>query len=88
MSTPSVDVDGMYRVAVNVSSGNVQVVCIGLWCVDSPDEGEYSDVDTLPSWIQRRLAVLMTVDTLERVRGVGRRVSHNVFYVYEELSNE
>lgn len=82
MSIYDVDVDDVYRICVNVFSGYVQVVCIGLWCVDNPYEGEYSSVDALPKWIQGKVAVLMTVATLEKVWGVGRRVSDNTFYIH------
>lgn len=51
------------------------------------DEGKrlYSSVDSLPKWMQNKLAVLMSIDhtkTTEELDGVGRRVSGHVFWVY------
>ena len=86
MSSSNVDMEGFYRVDVNTSDGTVSVVCYGLWCLDSTDTGEYSGVDSLPEWVQGRIAVLMTVDTHEEVEGIGRRVAENVFHVIKPIN--
>ena len=51
------------------------------------DEGKrlYSSVDSLPEWMQKKLAVLMGIDhnkQNEELEGIGRRVSGHVFWVY------
>lgn len=51
------------------------------------EEGKrlYSSVDSLPEWMQRKLAVLMSIDhnrENEELEGIGRRVSGHVFWVY------
>jgi hypothetical protein len=45
----------------------------------------YGSVDDLPEWMQRKLAVLSSIDCsklTEELEGIGRRVSGHVFWVY------
>lgn len=45
----------------------------------------YSTTDSLPEWLQRKLSVLMGLEheiPTEPVKGVGRRVSQNVYWVF------
>ena len=63
MSLSNVNVENFYRIDVNMLSGSVLVACYGLWWLDNADAREYSGVDSLPEWVQGRIAVLMTVDT-------------------------
>lgn len=58
---------------------------------DSPSTDDYTvtvrSVDLLPEWMQRRLAVLTTIDPERRntdIPGVGRRVSTYVYWIYPE----
>jgi hypothetical protein len=80
------EMDGVYRVDVNMLSGVVVVQCIGLWCLDSTDAGEYSNINSLPEWIQRKVAILMLADTKNTVEGIGRRVSESIFFVLKPIN--
>jgi len=47
----------------------------------------YGDVDNLPEWVQNQVAVLMLLDPNNKnsdIKGVGRRISKNVFWIYKE----
>jgi hypothetical protein len=49
------------------------------------DDLVYDSVDDLPEWMQRKLAVLSSIDCsnlTEELEGVGRRISGHVFWVY------
>ena len=49
------------------------------------DDLIYDSVDDLPDWMQRKLAVLSSIDCsnlTEELEGVGRRVSGHVYWVY------
>lgn len=61
----------------------------------SPIAGEaevvYSDQESLPEWLKRKLAVLMGFDhesINEAVPNVGRRVSKYVYWVFRSLGEE
>lgn len=51
----------------------------------------YASVDTLPEWMQRKLAVLMLLNPDEpekkEISGIGRRISENVYWVYLDGSD-
>ena len=80
------EMDGIYRIDVNMLSGVVLVQCIGLWCLDNQDGGEYADINSLPEWIQRKVAILMLADTKNTVEGIGRRVSEGLFFVLKPIN--
>jgi len=86
LSKTSEEMDGVYRIDVNMSSGVVVVDCIGIWCLDNQDAGEYADINSLPEWIQRKIAILMLADTKHNVEGVGRRVSEGSFFVLKPIN--
>lgn len=78
------DFDNVYRVSINHKSGCVEVVCLGIYSVDSEAEGEYSDVTSLPLWIQEKLAVLSMIEVKppqHKIEGVGIRIDKNTFWV-------
>jgi hypothetical protein len=80
---PVVTDDSIYR--VSVCTDGVDVVCFGMG-VDTIHDGHYINVDVLPKWVQERLAVLMMMTytpPTEEVEGVGRRISHDVYWVYK-----
>mgnify|MGYP003147605711 FL=1 len=74
------DMETLYRVHFNIPSNTVTMLCIGLWCIDNPDAGEYNSLDELPEWAHDRIAVLMTVDIGEDVPNIGWR-TENVFNI-------
>lgn len=78
------DFDRLYRVVIAPATGRVDVLCLGIDCVDPEAEGVYADSSLLPTWLQERVAVLslMKVDPPQtRVEGVGMRVDDNTFWV-------
>jgi hypothetical protein len=82
-NVPVVTDDSIYR--VSVCPDGVDVVCFGMG-VDTIHDGHYINVDVLPKWVQERLAVLMMMThtpPTEEVEGVGRRISHDVYWVYK-----
>jgi len=78
------DFDRLYRVVIAPATGQVDVLCLGIDCVDPEAEGVYADSSLLPTWAQERVAVLslMKVDPPQtKVEGVGMRVDDNTFWV-------
>jgi hypothetical protein len=75
---------------VQIRSSGVDVFCFGLESIDAKCEGAYTSVDSLPQWLQERLAVLMvassTPPTVE-IPKIGRRISERVFWVYAPEHN-
>jgi len=53
-----------------------------------PDDiqDEYPDVDSLPEWVSKKLAVLSMIDPTDHptpdIPGVGRRINRNVYWIY------
>ena len=84
-STSNEDMETLYRVDVNLSSNTVTMLCIGLWCIDDTDAGEYTSLHELPEWAQDRIAVLMTVANGEEVPDIGWR-KENVFHIIKPIS--
>ena len=82
-NVPLADDNNIYR--VSVCPDGVDVVCFGMG-VDTIHDGHYINADVLPKWVQERLAVLMMMSytpPTEEVEGVGRRISHDVYWVYK-----
>ena len=82
-SIPMLDA-AVYRIRLHSDDHRVVVMYIGDDEFDSPLDGIYGSVDDLPMWIQKRLAVLMIMSAeppTTEVKGVGRRISQNVFWV-------
>ena len=77
----------LYRVSVNLPSNTVVMECIGLWCVDNPDAGEYNSLNELPEWAKDRIAVLMTVASGEKIPDIGYRVE-NTFHIVKSITGE
>lgn len=78
------DFDRLYRVVISPTSGQADVLCLGIDCVDPEAEGVYANSSLLPAWVQERLAVLsmMKVDPPQtKVEGVGMRVDDNTFWI-------
>jgi len=78
------DFDRLYRVVVAPANGTVDVLCLGIDCVDPEAEGIYANTSLLPAWMQERVAVLslMKVDPPQtRVEGIGMRIDDNTFWI-------
>ena len=77
--------DHIWRVAIDVDGG-VSTEYIGLCPVDSRATTHYSTLSDAPEWIQDRVAVLRMMPpdpNTSAVRGVGRRVDEDTFWVLE-----
>ena len=92
----SVDVDdddylvdrNIYRVEF-MEDGSVQVLNFDYTQVDP--ELYACTIETLPEWMQKRLAVLMVMEyepPTKIVRGIGRRIDKNVFWVLKPDDEE
>ena len=77
----------LYRVSVNLPSNTVVMECIGFWCVDNTDAGEYNSLNELPEWAKDRIAVLMTVASGEKIPDIGYRVE-NTFHIVKSITGE
>lgn len=76
----------IYRIRVNDDT-TVDIDCYDLLENFAPElEKSYNSVQDLPQWVQERLAVLMLLDTSKRneeIRGVGKRINKNIFWVFK-----
>jgi len=78
------DQDVVWR--VTVGDPEVRMSYIGYVKRYDYSAREYSTLDNAPEWVKHRLAVLnmMPANPNESVvRGVGRRVDHNTFWIVE-----
>ena len=83
---PWVD-DLVYRVAIEHNCVKVMSFCTkdGVIEVDESIEGTYDDLDSLPKWVQERIALLSMLSykpPTVTVEGVGRRISKDTYWVY------
>lgn len=85
-SKPWVD-DLVYRVAIEHNCVKIMSFCTknGVLEVDEAVEGTYDDLDSLPKWIQERIALLSMLSykpPTVTVEGVGRRISKDTYWVF------
>lgn len=81
---PSSPDDYTFRVSIN-RDNSIDIMCFGIPTVDTNCEGHYDTASDLPNWVQDRLAILMMTSNVKPttdIRGVGRRISESVFWVY------
>lgn len=84
MENENITMDDMI-VRVHVSPNSVHVFLLGLKTLDYDLKDVYDSVDDLPKWVQERLALLMMISTnppTAVVKGVGRRISEDIFWVF------
>jgi len=76
----------IYRIRVNDDT-TVDTDCYDLLENFAPElEKTYDSVHDLPQWVQERIAVLMLLDVTKRneeIRGIGKRINKNVFWVFK-----
>jgi hypothetical protein len=75
--------DNIYR--VSITGKKAEVVCLGLDSIDAPCTGDYY-VSRLPKWIQKKLAVLLMLDSVPpncAVDGVGIRIDEDTFWIFK-----
>ena len=84
------DVDNMvnvYRVSTQCGENSIEVVCIGMNCVDAKAEGLYDSGKPLPKRLEDKLAVLLLCDPTPptvAVDGIGRRIDEHTFWIEGE----
>lgn len=79
----------IYRVCIRKPDETVGVKCLDVLAVDSELEHEYKNVHELPLWVQRKIAVLMTIQDASlpvEVEGIGRRISDVTYWIYSDES--
>lgn len=80
----------IYRIQVNEDS-TVETTCYEMLDAFDPELKKYYEtLDDLPNWVQDKLAVLMLLDHTkvnEEVKGVGRRINENVYWVFNGEKN-
>jgi hypothetical protein len=73
----------IYRIKINENK-SVDTDCYDMienW--KSKLKRNYANVDDLPTWVQEKLAVLMTTKPNQAdVENIGRRINERVFWVY------
>lgn len=79
--------DLVYRVAIEPNCVEVMSFCTkdGIIEVDESIEGTYDDLDSLPKWVQERIALLSMLSykpPTVTVEGVGRRISKDTYWVH------
>ena len=77
----------VYRVAIEHNRVNIMSFCTknDVLEVDEAVEGTYDDLDSLPKWIQERIALLSMLSykpPTVTVEGVGRRIGKNTYWVF------
>lgn len=75
----------IYRIQIN-DDNTVQTTCYEMLDAFNPElKNYYETLDDLPKWVQDKLAVLMLLDHTkvnEEVKGVGRRINKDVYWVF------
>ena len=75
----------IYRIQIN-EDNTVETDCFEMLDAFNPELKKYYEtLDDLPNWVQDKLAVLMLLDHTkvnEEVKGVGRRINENIYWVF------
>jgi hypothetical protein len=76
----------VYRISLH-EQGHVNTDCYDMLENFAPDlKKHYESIDELPKWVQDRIAVLMLLDHTQRneeIKGIGRRINKNIFWVFK-----
>lgn len=85
MYVEKVKEEPIYRIEIN-EDNTVQTTCYEMLDAFNPElKNYYETLDDLPKWVQDKISVLMLLDHTkvnEEVKGVGRRISKNVYWVF------
>jgi hypothetical protein len=85
MYVEKVKEEPIYRIEIN-EDNTVQTTCYEMLDAFNPElKNYYETLDDLPKWVQDKISVLMLLDHTkvnEEVKGVGRRISRNVYWVF------
>jgi hypothetical protein len=75
----------IYRIEIN-EDNTVQTTCYEMLDAFDPElKNYYETLDDLPKWVQDKISVLMLLDHTkvnEEVKTIGRRISKNVYWVF------
>ena len=74
--------DMFHVVVIEKDKQHVDVVCIGMDCVDSTLKPTYDSVNELPEWVQLKIAVLMGCQDGHTIDTIGRRMHDHVFWIF------
>ena len=73
----------IYHVRVYSDLDTWRITCLGTECVDSPYKPIYRGMETLPTDLRKKLAVLNMLEPKQsEVEGVGYRTGQDSFWVY------
>jgi hypothetical protein len=85
MYVEKVKEEPIYRIEIH-EDNTVQTTCYEMLDAFNPElKNYYETLDDLPKWVQDKLAVLMLLDHTkvnEEVKTIGRRISKNVYWVF------
>lgn len=82
---PQYSLDTTYRVSICDHTKSVEVICFGIGALANTVTGRYGDETQLPDWMRKKLAVLRIMSDpppVEDIPDLGRRLRHNLFWVY------
>ena len=74
--------DPFYGVCIDEYSGRVEIVCVGVNCVDKKLFDVYDSVDELPKWLQDKIAILMGCKDGDAIDTVGRKIDALTFWIF------
>ena len=72
----------VYHVSIPKDRKYINVICIGMECVDNTLKGCYHCLNDLPSWVQGKIAILTLCEDGQDVRKVGKRINDMTFWIY------
>ena len=73
----------IYHAKVEPDKDIWQLTCLGTECIDLPQGGIYRGAETLPTELQKKLAVLRMLEPQQsEVVGVGLRSGKDSFWIY------
>ena len=75
--------DTIYLVTICPNTEHVEIVCIGIGCVDNTLQGSYSSLSELPTVIQGRITTLMITEQWGvPIDDVGVRINEDTFWIF------
>lgn len=76
--------NNFFRVYIHPVTNATEVTCIGMNCVDSDASGNYDTLSSVPTWMQRKIAVLKFMGKDRVIEHIGRMLDDDTFWVFEE----
>lgn len=72
----------VYHVNIPKDRKYINVICIGMECVDNTLKGCYHCLNDLPYWVQGKLAILTLCENGADIKKVGKRINDMTFWIY------